>query len=433
MKTLQKPRFLSLVLALVLSFSFCPSALADLDPSDYSDVSEDHWAYDSMMYCSEWNIVKGFEDGTFRPEEKVSSAQFIAMLTRTFYADEVASVTDAAGQPWYYPFAKAAENKQITEGLGSIDDTPMSRYDMAAVLNNIIDEEHVILLVATMQNLLYRSGKVAEPLPMDWSYQWMKAAKQTIRDWDNIPEQYGKAVSMCYALGALTSMSDGTFSSDQTMTRAQACVVITRMKDLTEGKLPSAASQQPAQPETPQQTGSGLLANGQDATVESVLAILEKIKEKYPTGTSWGDPDIVGETNYYADGDKVSDARSLIGTWADTTYACGGWATMVSNRIFGMTGAPTREVTDVTKARPGDIVIEFGSDGRASHISIFLRYEPAHTAYGINIKPAIHTCDGNSNGEVYWDKCDGSCSGKILHGGLSDFGTRIRIFTRYPD
>lgn len=433
MKTSQKTRFPSLVLALVLSFSLCPAALADLDPSDYSDVSEDHWAYDSMMYCSEWEIVKGFEDCTFRPEDQVTYAQFIAMLARTFYADEVSAVTDITGNPWYYPYMKVACDHKLhfktnIVNLGGwpevvVADDPVNRYEMASILR--------MILVAYQKTSRYDQ---LEPI------------KSSIKDYDQIPTRddtqiYDLAVPVCYYVGVLTGMSDGKFHGEQTMTRAQACVVITRMKDVINSETPSQPQQptqpetppQPQQPETPQQTTTGTLANGQPATVENVWAILEEIKEKYPTGTSWGDPDIVGETNYYADGDKVSDARSLIGTWANTTYACGGWATMVSNRIFGMTGAPTREVTDVTKAHPGDIVIEFGSDGRASHVSIFLRYESAHTAYGINIKPAIHTCDGNSNGEVYWDKCDGSCSGKILHGGLSDFGTHIRIFTRYPD
>lgn len=228
----------------------------------------------------------------------------------------------------------------------------------------------------------------------------MKAAKQTIRDWDSIPEQYGKAVSMCYALDALTGMSDGTFSGDQTMTRAQACVVITRMKDLTEGKLPSAASQQSAQPETPQQTGSGLLANGQPATVENVRAILEEIKAEYPTGISWGCHDTPG-TNYYKDGDQLSDVWSLIGTWADTTYACGGWATMVAN---GMT-LYRYTVTD--------------KNGVEHHDCFY------------------HTCDGNAGHPFYpndrvvdWSEKENDGVRSALEIGP---GTRTRIFTRYPD
>lgn len=434
MKKSPETRFLSLILALVLSFSLCGPALADFDPSDYSDVSEKHWAYDNIMYCSEWEIVKGFEDGTFRPEGQVTYAQFIAMLARTFYADEVAAVTDAAGQPWYYPYIKAAENKGITNGLSGIGDTPISRYDMAVVLDNIIEEKNVILLVATVYNHQYLAGQVAEPLPMDWAYQWGEAAKQSIRDWNSIPGQYGNAVTTCYALGALSGMSDGTFSGTQSMTRAQACVVITRMKDLSEGKLPDTVSQ-PQQPEPPAQTGTGLLANGQPATVENVQAILDQIKQEYPKGTPWGDVG-TANNNYYKDGPRtggdpgrdVSDGIRKYGA-VDLKYCCGGWAAMVSERIFGKTGAPCREVTDLSKVRPGDIVVSV-TDGRVNHVSIALYYTPARTIFGVNESAEIHTCDGNmspnsngTGGTVSWD----------LGRPLSNNRTTYHVLTRYPE
>lgn len=272
MKRSQKTRVLSLILALALSVSLCPAALADLDPSDYPDVKEDHWAYDSIMYCSEWEIVKGYSDGKFYPENPVSGVEFIAMITRTFYADEVAAAqagepTDA---PWYWANVKAADDAHVTDNTAAVSNTLMSRYDMAAVLNNVIDGKNVILLVSAESYRKYSNGEIEKPLEGAWVSQMAQAAQQSIQDWDSVPDQYRKAVSMCYALGALSGMSDGTFSGTQSMTRAQACVVITRMKDLTEGKLPAWSStssqpQQPAQPETPQQTGSGLLANGQPA------------------------------------------------------------------------------------------------------------------------------------------------------------------------
>lgn len=136
--------------------------------------------------------------------------------------------------------------------------------------------------------------------------------------------------------------------------------------------------------------------------------------------------------------DTTRDVRAGVNKYGSVTlglqYACGGWMCMVSERIFGKTGAPAREITDITKARPGDILIKMNSAGTAmTHVCIFLGYAPAYTAYGVNVKPSIHTCDGNMNGEVYWDKCDGSFSGTILQGGLSDIGTRIHILTRYPD
>lgn len=287
------------------------------------------------------------------------------MITRTFYADEVAAAQaeQPADAPWYWASTKVADDKFITNGLTASGQN-MDRYDMAQ----------------TISNALHAQDKFP-------GIEERNAIQSSIKDYDNIPQNRQIAVKGCYATGVLTGMSDGMFHGEESMTRAQACVVITRMLNVINSETPGVPSQpqQPAQPETPtqpeipQQTGSGLLANGQPATVENVQAVLAEIKEEYPEGTVWGTHD-TPNTNYYADGDKLSDARSLIGTWANTTYACGGWATMVSNRIFGMTGAPTREVTDITKARPGDIVIKMYADGSGvGHVGIFLQYVPANT------------------------------------------------------
>ena len=425
-------RVLSLLLALVLSFSLCPAALADLDPSDYSDLKEDYWAYDSIMYCSEWEIVKGYDDGKFYPENPVSGVEFVTMVTRTFYEDEVAAAQSEkpADSPWYWANTKIAADHFLTNGM-TIDGSAMNRYDMANVAKNA--------LITINKGFLPDSG-------VHWGLDpRLDNVPSQVKDWDSVPKNRTVAIKTCYATGVLTGMSDGMFHGEKGMTRAQACVVITRMLNVINSETPGVPSEPqqpvqpetPAQPETPQPDGSGLLANGQDATVENVQAILAEIEEEYPEGTVWGTHD-TPNTNYYADGDKLSDARSLIGTWANTTYACGGWATMVSNRIFGMTGAPTREVTDITKARPGDIVIKMYADGSGvGHVGIFLQYVPANTPWpdgSISPKPGFVTCDGNlggvnnrPGGTVTWYMPN------TLYNGLDDIGTRIRIYTRYPD
>lgn len=46
-------------------------------------------------------------------------------------------------------------------------------------------------------------------------------------------------MAQCCAFGALTGMSDGSFSGSGPMTRARARVVIQRLKGLAEGRLPA--------------------------------------------------------------------------------------------------------------------------------------------------------------------------------------------------
>ena len=50
----------------------------------FKDVETSRWSYDDIKWALDNNIVNGFEDGTFRPEEFVTREQFCAMLKRMY-------------------------------------------------------------------------------------------------------------------------------------------------------------------------------------------------------------------------------------------------------------------------------------------------------------------------------------------------------------
>lgn len=54
--------------------------------SVFSDI-ENHWAEETILWAVERGIVKGYEDGTFRPNKHVTEAQFLAMLIRAYQPD----------------------------------------------------------------------------------------------------------------------------------------------------------------------------------------------------------------------------------------------------------------------------------------------------------------------------------------------------------
>ena len=190
-----------------------------------------------------------------------------------------------------------------------------------------------------------------------------------------------------------------------------------------------------------QNQNTGKLANGQDATVANVQAILDQIKREYPTGTVWSARNLIDDAhnNFYATGthagDSTNDVGAGIGKYSNNLslkYACGGWAAMVSDRIFGRTGAPCREVTDPAKARPGDILITVGSNGAVSHVGIILQYVPAGVWANGGMDPTndmLITCDGNDGaraghvGTVIWN----------LPNSTNYVKSTIHILTRYPN
>ena len=50
----------------------------------FSDVSVNHWAKDFIAELAALQVIEGFPDGTFRPDEQVTRAQFAAMISQAF-------------------------------------------------------------------------------------------------------------------------------------------------------------------------------------------------------------------------------------------------------------------------------------------------------------------------------------------------------------
>lgn len=400
--------------------------------TSFSDVKRTAWYYNDVTECAKLGIVAGFENGTFRPDEKVTGVQFVTMMTRTFYNDKVeaAQKSKPAGSPWYWANTKVGEDVFMTTSM-TITEKAMNRYDMANVAKNVINKAN---------------GGAQRP-----SLELQNSVVSQVKDWNNVPTNRTVAIKTCYATGIIMGIADGKFHGEESMTRAQACTVIMRMLKLINSYNPGDKDNDQYDDGKNQNTennnqnqNTGKLANGQDATVANVQAILDQIKREYPTGTVWSAPNLIDDAhnNFYAAGthagDSTNDVGAGIGKYgrASLKYACGGWAAMVSDRIFGRTGAPCREVTDPAKARPGDILITIGSNGAIYHVGIVLQYVPAGVWANGGMSPdtdKIITCDGNDGarsgqvGKVIWNLPN------RLPNSTNGIKTTFHILTRYPN
>lgn len=173
--------------------------------SDYTflDVPSDHWAASSIENMARRDIVNGMGDNTFAPEQTVTYAEFIAMLTREFYLDRVGPQR----VPWYNTYMTAASNANILQKTKAetFPDAPINRYEMAQLIYNVmLDQEKTLL--STEET--------------DFS----------IQDWNNIPACYQEAVTTCYNLGIIIGTNDsGRFNGEAIMTRAEAATLMERI------------------------------------------------------------------------------------------------------------------------------------------------------------------------------------------------------------
>lgn len=128
-----------LVFCLVCSFSF--SVLA---ATNYTDVDA-HWAEEAIARWSEEKVVNGYEDNTFKPDNYVTRAEYIAMIVRLFEPAKEADLSkykDVDEDAWYYEaFAKAVE-MGIVEGYDNDTLKPeanITRQEAMVILNRVLN------------------------------------------------------------------------------------------------------------------------------------------------------------------------------------------------------------------------------------------------------------------------------------------------------
>lgn len=128
-------RLTALAVCLVFLISLSASALA----VEFPDVSPEHWAYHDIQQASDYGLIQGLDDGTFRPEERLNRASFVTILQRMFGWESVTpaapSFTDVSPDDWYYAAAETA----LAHGVVDAGDlfqplAYITREDMAVML-----------------------------------------------------------------------------------------------------------------------------------------------------------------------------------------------------------------------------------------------------------------------------------------------------------
>ncbi|BAB73518.1 fasciclin domain-containing protein [Anabaena sp. FACHB-709] len=61
-----------------------PTETPSTTSSNFSDVSSDYWAQPFIQALAQRNIIAGFPDGTFRPNQAVSRAEFATLIQKAF-------------------------------------------------------------------------------------------------------------------------------------------------------------------------------------------------------------------------------------------------------------------------------------------------------------------------------------------------------------
>lgn len=346
----------------------------------FYDLPEDHWAHAEIQRALDAGVVNGYGDGSFQPAREVTAAQFCAMLTRSFLSEEHAAAKEGKYQAMdaCLPVLAGTSVEKTWRDLGKRWDRyvnePLSRYDMAQIMYNIILEKDALR-------------------------ETISLSTEEIADWNGIPEGYHSAVFTCWGLGILKGRSDGRFAGEDTLNRAQAAVAWTRLDTLFNG--PPEVPEDPDEgvevqempafglqgEETVQEMMNrinretplckeGRLPNGKSRSGENILELLELVKQGCPDGTVWS-----GTMRYDYKVPRFGPTRG-----------CLAFGLAVSDFLFGE-DAPLKQHENLRSLTVGDVLHIRGGDAeRVLVLTSVDREEDAYTA-----------CELELNGKVKWD------------------------------
>lgn len=217
----------------VFAILVCLFALSPAARAAAPDVAAGSW-YESAV-TSMWNrgILTGYPDGSFRPDQTISAAEFLTVLTRQ------AALPPVSGQTSHWA-AGRAEAARLA-GWYDWDELPPTgeRFDAPIARK---------LAVKLLMNAFYPEVRG------DYTTESAK-----IRDFSQLDGRYYQPVLAAYSIGLAAGDANGNFRPDSGLTRAEACVLLNRAE---QGAGKKAAAPAPsAQTPVPASTG-GVAAHG---------------------------------------------------------------------------------------------------------------------------------------------------------------------------
>lgn len=132
------------ILALAFITIFCASFAQISTPAQAVTVLNDiggHWAEESIQSLAKVGIIDGYPDGSFRPEDNITRAEFAKIVARAFgYAPKDQTNFTDMGDHWAKHFVSTLAESQIVTGYpdGSFQPSKnITRAEMVAMLARV--------------------------------------------------------------------------------------------------------------------------------------------------------------------------------------------------------------------------------------------------------------------------------------------------------
>lgn len=135
---------------IVLSITLMTSFISTASSQKYKDVPADHWANKAIELMSSKEVIAGYPDNTFKPDNSISRAEFARMMVVALNipskATSKASFIDVPASSWAFNFVESAKyyltGFRTPEGDYFRPDRPAAREDMAVAIVKALGMEN---------------------------------------------------------------------------------------------------------------------------------------------------------------------------------------------------------------------------------------------------------------------------------------------------
>lgn len=173
----------------------------------FPDIAK-HWSKDYVESMIAKNIVDGYSDGTFKPEGKITRAEFVKMVVCALNEDLVeynGGFKDVKANDWHADYIATAKALGLIDGYADGSFRPnatIKRAEMAAILGKVVDVE-------------------IDEKDID-------KASSLFTDFADIEEWAKESVAKVSKAGLMNG-ADGKFNANKDTTRAEAATTLYRL------------------------------------------------------------------------------------------------------------------------------------------------------------------------------------------------------------
>lgn len=191
------------LLALILSFFIAISTFAPVFAATPKNDYESHWGHEEIQLAFNADIVKGYPDGSFKPDNAITRAEFFAIVNNTFNFNSMSEITysDVEKDDWYAStIAKAKEAGYI-----------VGYEDGSIQPNKNVSREETAVIISKL-NVITPTSNIAD---------YTDAA--SISNWSK------KDIIAVQEAGIMVGYPDKSFKPKASLTRAEALAAVVKL------------------------------------------------------------------------------------------------------------------------------------------------------------------------------------------------------------